>query len=299
MNFLPAEDYLFGDPTRVMPHGSEQGGIYLRAFRSLRVEDWPAERVRKMHEYFSRVQSRGERTTNETSASFSLLLGPLLNLWSSYAERGNCAFWTSRGLIEAGLFKRATIWPKMIFLKLYMQSVRASALQAVDAAVDKVRAMADSASETIASAFSSNPEPATATKPADPAPARHDSTGPPHSGDSTSDLRRHMHERNMSIVAYACQLGKQPRGWLAPHQFMSARAHAFRDLERFANVIVELAPVPDAASSNSTTAAAISVTAPSAAIGATASKPRCRAVCRVQPNPERPYFVQSSSSSSS
>ena len=52
-------------------------------------------------------------------AKFNIVLGPVLNLSrmilpDSFAERGNCAFYTSQGLAKAGVLRHSTIWPKVV-----------------------------------------------------------------------------------------------------------------------------------------------------------------------------------------
>jgi hypothetical protein len=121
VNFLSAEDYLYGDPLRTQEIGSEQGGAYMRSIVGLRIENWPEENIEKLHHYYQQVKQRNM----VKEANFSLMWLPLLNALRIFGEKGNCAYWTSKGLVEAKLLKRATMWPKYIFLKLFLQEGRA------------------------------------------------------------------------------------------------------------------------------------------------------------------------------
>jgi len=118
VNFIHPSDYLFG--TSGFDKGSEQGGIYNRNFRSVRIEEYPADLVAKMDRYFVELQERGKHQR----AKFSLLFSPLYNMLSKLlpnriAERGNCARYVSMGLVEAGLITRPSMWPKNVLVNLF------------------------------------------------------------------------------------------------------------------------------------------------------------------------------------
>lgn len=115
INFLSPEDYLYGDPATP---GSEQGGAYNRAIMGIRIEEWPDDKIKAMHKLFLEVKRRNE---HEKTAAFSLLRFPFLNFLRLFGEKGNCAYWTSKGIVESGLLARPTIWPKYIFIKLFLQ----------------------------------------------------------------------------------------------------------------------------------------------------------------------------------
>lgn len=115
INFLSPEDYLYGDPATP---GSEQGGAYNRAIMGIRIEEWPDDKIKAMHKLFLEIKRRNE---HEKTAAFSLLRFPFLNFLRLFGEKGNCAYWTSKGIVESGLLARPTIWPKYIFIKLFLQ----------------------------------------------------------------------------------------------------------------------------------------------------------------------------------
>lgn len=62
VSFLDPSDYLFGLPHETSALGSEQGGIYLRGFISVRIQHWPSEKIEAMDRYFVELQERSSRT---------------------------------------------------------------------------------------------------------------------------------------------------------------------------------------------------------------------------------------------
>lgn len=126
VNFIPAEEYLFGDPDKCsIEVGNEQGGIYSRTMIGFRFEEWPQDYITTMHHYYQNVHNLGDSKL----AKYSMILGPIYNLlrkfewFSGVAERGNCAFWTTQGLVNAHVLSSATSWPKYSCMKLYTKVV--------------------------------------------------------------------------------------------------------------------------------------------------------------------------------
>jgi len=74
VNFLDPVEYLYG--TGDFDNGAEQGGIYNRHMISVRLEEWPAERILELHNYYLNLEER----TQTKQAKFSLLFSPLYNL---------------------------------------------------------------------------------------------------------------------------------------------------------------------------------------------------------------------------
>jgi len=76
--------------------------------------------VLDMDYYYHKVR----RYQNEQSVKFSLAFGNIWN-WIAHwlpidvAERGNCAHWTSKGLVECQLLKTPSLFPKRIFVNLF------------------------------------------------------------------------------------------------------------------------------------------------------------------------------------
>lgn len=118
VNFLKPEDYLYG--TGVFDEGSEQGGVYNRGMVSVRVERLPDEQVLALDRFYEELKGRAETG----DAKFSLALSDILNFMAilipgHQAEQGNCARWTSKGLCEAALLSAPSLWPKLVWIKLY------------------------------------------------------------------------------------------------------------------------------------------------------------------------------------
>jgi len=115
VTFLKPDDYLYSTTGT-----NEQGGVYNRNMVSVRVEDWPADRIDDLDYYFHKLQRREHRK----EALFSLALSPIYYFISSLlpiaiAERGNCALWTSRGLQDAGIVFYPSFWPKSIWIDIF------------------------------------------------------------------------------------------------------------------------------------------------------------------------------------
>jgi hypothetical protein len=79
-----------------------------------------------MHQYFLQLHERN----NSGSAKYSMFLGNTLpflgNSKQDSCEQGNCSYWTSKGLILARALFNPTMWPKVLFVKLYIEMVRAA-----------------------------------------------------------------------------------------------------------------------------------------------------------------------------
>lgn len=116
VHIMDPTDYLFTNPKVKMLEGSEQGGVYNRSFSGFRIEEWDEEKIIKMHEYFLKIEKENE----EQKIGYSLLFGPLISKWfPNVNEKGNCSYWTSKGMCEAGILKTPTLWPKFLFSVLY------------------------------------------------------------------------------------------------------------------------------------------------------------------------------------
>jgi len=120
VNFVPPEEYFFG--TSQFFEGCEQMGVYNRSFVSVRIENYPADKIMDLDYYFNKLQRRAR----EKQAEYSLITSKIWNFlrewlpWSlKIAERGNCALWTSKGLVEADLVRWPSTWPKSIWVDLY------------------------------------------------------------------------------------------------------------------------------------------------------------------------------------
>ena len=112
VNFMTLEDYLFGVDN--FETGNEQGGIYNRTFRLMCVWDWPGKQVEALHKYYTHLDGRA-RTKR---ARFSQIFPRLFNMWPGKTRWGNCSMWTAQGLVEAGMLRRATMWPKEMIIQM-------------------------------------------------------------------------------------------------------------------------------------------------------------------------------------
>ena len=129
-NMMSPEDYIFGSAWRTSHLGAEQGGIYLRAFRGFRIENLAESAVEALHEYFIELGKR----ESENLAKYSMILGNTLPFGNRFSrvERGNCSYWTSKGLVAAGIMSEASMWPKILFIKLYFEMVKAQRTNMLD-----------------------------------------------------------------------------------------------------------------------------------------------------------------------
>lgn len=130
VNFVDPTEYFFGDPTKAMEIGSEQGGIHKRSFTTLRIENVNEENLKKLHDYFLNLKERDER--GETG--FALVIPHILNFFGKFMkwpEYGNCATWSSRGLKNSGIIDFTSMFPKFLILKMFAKKVSDSKLNVI------------------------------------------------------------------------------------------------------------------------------------------------------------------------
>lgn len=118
IQFSSPENYIYG--TKYSGGGQEQRGCYNRAMISVRIESVPDEDILNMHNYFCTLQSSAVQEISK----FNIIFGPLSNFLRKcvpfeVAERGNCAFWTSKGLKEARVLSSTSMWPKSLWIHLF------------------------------------------------------------------------------------------------------------------------------------------------------------------------------------
>ena len=148
VNLLPLHEYLFG--TRHWRTGNPERGAYNRDFILVPIFDREVVDLRRMDAYFRQLQTRAR----EGTARFDLLTSRLRNLWSAWnpfsvtlralgvkrwKERGNCARWTSEGLIAGGILRRNTIWPPRILVQLLSGKSRVFPTRMAVVCVPRVR----------------------------------------------------------------------------------------------------------------------------------------------------------------
>eukprot|EP01087_Luapelamoeba_hula_P020816 TRINITY_DN715_c4_g1_i1.p1 TRINITY_DN715_c4_g1~~TRINITY_DN715_c4_g1_i1.p1 ORF type:complete len:407 (-),score=67.59 TRINITY_DN715_c4_g1_i1:33-1253(-) len=119
VNFMSPAEYLYG--TTSFDKGSEQGGVYNRHMIGVRLEEWPPELVQRMHEYYVGLQERNASHTVKYSLLFSHIFNALSFMVAPFlflAERGNCARFSSMGLVQGKIVRSPSLWPKSIWVDI-------------------------------------------------------------------------------------------------------------------------------------------------------------------------------------
>lgn len=128
-NFLSPQEYLFGVNELTAfdanyheiqrsradggPWRNPEGAVYHRDIDGIAVWDWPDEKLAQLHEFYTTINTMQK----EHEARFRLVPGPWRDVWDRMwgidkRESGNCALWTTRGLVECGLIEHMSMWPK-------------------------------------------------------------------------------------------------------------------------------------------------------------------------------------------
>ena len=120
VNFLSLEEMLFGIGDTDGACGSEQGGVYNRAFTGLRIEELPDADILAMHHAFLSLAQQGAAGR----LSFSITGGQVRGLAQQFLSLGNrsvgnCAIWTAGGLVAAGLIRRPSVFPGRIWSMMH------------------------------------------------------------------------------------------------------------------------------------------------------------------------------------
>jgi len=119
------EEFLF---TTKWHKGCQPKGLYNRDMIGLRVEEIPPEKMLEMHEYFCALAERSQEKKVKYDLGFLDLLTQFLPLFGDFLhkwlpvdaiERGNCARWTSKGLLKAGVVTKSTMWPKSVWINMF------------------------------------------------------------------------------------------------------------------------------------------------------------------------------------
>lgn len=126
VNFVSLEDYLLS--VGKTAEGCEQGGIYNRSMNLLFIHDVPEAQVRAIRAYYEQIKAESDVPEDQRTAHFAIAAAPLYNAMGAItgdkSTYGNCAIYTSRGLREGGLLKRACMWPKQVFIDLLQSQPR-------------------------------------------------------------------------------------------------------------------------------------------------------------------------------
>jgi hypothetical protein len=119
INFFERESYFLSENVP----GNPQGGLYVRSFLTLRINNVSDDTIRILDQAYKKYN---EQYRNGKSF-FSLITYIFTNPFTYFFNKstgGNCAFWTSKGLVEAKLLKKHTNWPLVLFFRLLIDQIR-------------------------------------------------------------------------------------------------------------------------------------------------------------------------------
>jgi len=96
-----------------------------RKMTGVRIERYPAHKIVAMHNHFLAMADRDSRG----GTRFALITAPLVNAFQAclpthMVEAGNCARWTSSGLVAAGVLSWKINFPKSIFRAVFESQCR-------------------------------------------------------------------------------------------------------------------------------------------------------------------------------
>ena len=124
--FFDPTSYLFASE---MTEGNQQGGVANRAFMTLRINNVDQKQIDKMHDHFVELAQQKQHGQIAYGLIVYQLTNPIkafINRWVpgyfSQPHKGNCAHWTSTGLVQCGLMPKPSSWPLWIGFKLFMKS---------------------------------------------------------------------------------------------------------------------------------------------------------------------------------
>lgn len=118
VEFHDPKEYFFGTQKT-----SQQQGVYNREMVSIRFEDVPPEKILEMDSYFQELKVRHE-VQKCVAFHVSPLTSRLHNFLFPGNEWGNCGYWSSQGLVKAGLLDKSYGLPSAIWLELYKNSLK-------------------------------------------------------------------------------------------------------------------------------------------------------------------------------
>lgn len=132
VDFLDPKEYFYGTDEKLT---GEQRGVYNRNMISLQVDHVPPEKIMAMHQYFLELDQLSQAGKHR----FGALPRPIQDYFQSKIEQldqkldqveerikqtrpviyGNCAKWSSEGLIRAGVITYRSYWPKAIWINMF------------------------------------------------------------------------------------------------------------------------------------------------------------------------------------
>jgi len=119
VNFIDTDKYLFTDAAIT---GNEQGGVFNRSFISVRISDVPTHKIVQMDAYFKSLDKQQTDGTVGYGMLLHIFTNPIRRLLGLQIK-GNCSFWTSKGLIEAGIIKKGSSWPLSLWFKVLVNQM--------------------------------------------------------------------------------------------------------------------------------------------------------------------------------
>ena len=119
VNLFDPTDYLFTDK---IEGGNEQGGVFNRSFLGVRIDNLDIETSHKLHYYYFDLSLRHARGEVKFTLFSHLFLNPFRK-WFGLIERGNCAYFTGKGLERAGIIKKTSSWPLFLWFKVLISQL--------------------------------------------------------------------------------------------------------------------------------------------------------------------------------
>lgn len=121
MHFIPSGEYLFNNKEENMSiGGNNQGGLLERSFIGINIE-LTEEKWNQLLQHYEETKKR----CSNREIKFTLGLHIFTNMFAKMSsglvkERGNCCYWTSKGLEHVNLISTYTHFPMVCFYKFLL-----------------------------------------------------------------------------------------------------------------------------------------------------------------------------------
>ena len=123
MHFISSQKYLFNNKEEnIGLAGNQQGGLLERSFIGINI---PIDENKwsELKDFYKSVQCQ----CNSGNAKFTMGLHIITNAFRwlyPFKERGNCCYWTSKGLVKIDLLKSPSHFPMVCFYKFLINVLR-------------------------------------------------------------------------------------------------------------------------------------------------------------------------------